>query len=159
VRGELLRRFPGTIVYLAKSTGGTPPEPGTEELHPVFRAGLEPDVLCFGFDITSTDARGSPGWFVVFQQQPSEPRFGLVEASSGDPGTAPQSWEVLSWGHLAADEDALRDMVYAPATPPSSAVPSGATGPAWGTHAADTAVIALQDPVRLAIHASDVVPP
>jgi hypothetical protein len=162
VRGELLRRFPGTIVHLAQAvaaSGTTPREPGTVELYPAFQGKLGVDVSFYAFDLPAADARGTPGWFVVFRQQPVEPRFGLVEASDAEVGKAPATWQLLSWAHLASTAQALATMRYAPALPPASATPANpGTGAAWGTHAADIADIALQDPVRVAIHASDMLP-
>ena len=57
-------------------------------MHPAFRGSLQPDVSFFGFDLT-VDAgdrrptRRRPGYFIVIQEQPTEPRFGF------DVGTTP----------------------------------------------------------------------
>ncbi len=92
MRAELLRRYPNAIVYAVRATlpvGQTKPRPGTEEVYPLFRGDLQPDLVFFGFNLSAGQARGSasdPGWFFMIQQQPSEPRFGLnVGASSLDP--------------------------------------------------------------------------
>ena len=162
VRAELLRRFPGTVVHLAQAlpaTASTPREPGPIERYPAFQGRVGEDVAFYAFDLPAADARANPGWFVVFRQQPGEPRFGLVEALDGQVGGAPASWQLLSWAHLATTPQELHDMVYAPALAPATATPANATGAAWGTHAADIADIALQDPVRVAIHAGDMIPP
>ena len=162
VRAELLRRFPGTVVHLAqaqRAAPNAPREPTAIERYPAFQGRLGDDAAFYAFDLPAADARADPGWFVVFRQQPGEPRFGLVEALDPEIGGKPQSWQLLSWAHLATTPQQLADMVYAPALAPATATPANATGAAWGTHAADIADIALQDPVRVAVHASDMIPP
>ena len=49
VRGELFARYPGTIVYLTRST--TPGTAGSERVLPAFRAPLTPDMTFFGFAV------------------------------------------------------------------------------------------------------------
>jgi hypothetical protein len=125
IRAELLRRYPNAIVYAARAVvppGQTRPRPGPQELYPVFRGDLEPDLVFFGFSLTAAQARGGgadPGWFFVLQQQPGEPRFGLD--------------------------------VGAPAPDPDFVHPTG--------DSAVTARALLQRPVRVAIHATSLVPP
>ena len=124
IRAELLRRYPNAIIYAVRAVvpaGQTRPKPGTQELYPVFRGDLEPDLVFFGFSLTAAQARGGgtdPGWFFMLQQQPSEPRFGV------DVGTQ------------------LPDL--------NNLHPSG--------DAAATARALLQRPVRVAIHASALLP-
>ena len=84
VRGELLRRYPNSVIYAvaAVSSGGparlvTDPN---DERHPLFRGTLKPDVTFLGFDLKRDDAIAGPGWFFVIQEQPTEPRFGLDAA-------------------------------------------------------------------------------
>ena len=128
---------------------------------PVFSGRLEPDVTFLGFDIGIADARGDgdqPGWFVAFQEQPTEPRFGLAEKSSS--GTGPWTWRDLSWedvvltpgGHIDVDETS------------KSAVRGGQRPadliltPAWDGRADTLAAITLDPAFRLFVHASDLVP-
>ena len=107
IRGDLLRRYPNTVIYAVRAGATTDGKRslGTEESHPIFRGTLKPDVTFFGFDLVESQVRGTtgpggdPGWFFVFQEQPAEPRFGLDLPSSYG-GTA-ASWNDLSWGHLA----------------------------------------------------------
>jgi hypothetical protein len=147
---------------------------GTEERHPLFRGTLEPDVTFIGFDLTREEARGSTdrtkpqGWFIVFQQEPSAPRFGFEE-----PGAYPmpqvKEWGKLSWGHFAADAQGLAVLEFAPATAqptPVAIAESPAGDPEnpgdasnkWGQDAAQTAFVALSRPVRVAIHAEMMIP-
>jgi hypothetical protein len=124
MRAELLRRYPNAIIYAVRATlpaGQTRPRPGTQEMYPLFRGDLQPDLVFFGFGLSAAQARGDgtdPGWFFMIQQQPSEPRFGLdVGAASPDP----------NYLHPTGD-------------------------------AAATARPLLQRPVRVAIHASALLP-
>ncbi len=175
VRGELLRRFPTAMVYAARAefevvdgrvTRGRVPT--DEERYPLFRGTLEPDVTFVGFDLEEDEARGDPepengrpGWFLVIQQQPTEPRFGLDEAAGFADTLAPvDSWDNLSWGHLAADADALADMTHIRFGSELPRIRPGIepSGVGWGMNAAQQAFITLQKPVRVAIHADDMLP-
>jgi hypothetical protein len=175
VRAELLRRYPHTIVYAVKTVRtSSGRDLGSEERHPLFRASLEPDVTFFGFDLTVADVRGvddpqSPnqGWYLVFQEQPTEPRFGL-DVPSGALGAIAGAWSDLSWGHLAATEDALQALTYidldADLPDTRQIAQSGSAkwhatkglGPAGAT-ASHLAYITLQQPMRVAIHGSDMI--
>jgi hypothetical protein len=174
VRGELLRRYPNTIVYVAKTVhGASGREPGTDERHPLFRGALEPDVTFFGFDLTVDEVRGvddpaSPnqGWYFVFQEQPAEPRFGL-DVATGAGGVA-LAWSDLSWGHLAATEEELQAVVYIDLDTelPDTRQIAETGGAAWhasagqgpaGATAAHLAHITIQQPMRVALHGSDMI--
>lgn len=172
VRGELLRRYPNTIVYAVKAvTGPLGRELGTQELHPLFRGTMQPDVTFFGFDLKAADALGtntpgSPdqGWFFVFQEQPAEPRFGLDVAGTAL-GGAPTKWSDLAWSHLATTEAQFANLRHIdldtdqPDTrqvvDPGSASWHADTGlgPSGAT-AAHLAYITLQQPMRVAMHGS-----
>jgi hypothetical protein len=102
VRGELFKRYPNAIVYAAKAKrnpDGTRVMDDANELYPLFRGTLSPDMTFLGFNLTEADARGgtntSPdGYFFVFQEQPSEPRFGLEPTPDISP--VPH-WADLAW--------------------------------------------------------------
>ena len=165
VRGQLLRRFPDAGVLAIEATGATPRGLGTAEKWPVFEGRLEPDINFFGFDLSRTEAKtggaAGAGWFFVIQQHPTKPHYGLEEeelATANVPGAHPATWAELSWAHLCATQAELDRLSYAPATPLASATPTNPAGPAWGKDSAQTAVVALRSPVRIAIHASDVLP-
>jgi hypothetical protein len=174
VRGDVLRRFPNTIVYAceAELDGNDDRALGTEERYPLFRGTLEPDMTFFGFALTpaevrgSTDAGADQGWFFVLQEQPTEPRFGLDFATTY--AARVRDWNDISWGSLAADAGALAGMRYVdldaelPETSVSSSAGDGVT--AWhadagdgdtGSRASDLAYITFQRPFRVAIHGSD----
>jgi hypothetical protein len=172
IRGEVFRRYPHTIVYAVEARREEGVRvPGETELAPVFRGSLPPDTYFFGFELTARQARGGDGdegWFFVLQEQASEPKFGLdaaVVAAQGRPG----SWADLSWGHLVPPDGDPRTIVYIdldadhPRTDISTLLDARwhadrGIGPAGAT-AADLAYITLQQPVRVAIHGADMLPP
>lgn len=117
LRGELLRRFPRTTIYLARARRTQPDptrpavyglapvtgSPGNEdyaEKYPVFTGDLPPDIVFHGFDVTPGDAVGSdtaadPGYYLVFQEPPTETRLGLdAERAAGVPF---RTWSQLAW--------------------------------------------------------------
>jgi hypothetical protein len=112
IRGELLRRYPNAVIFAGKAKAGQGGDNGkvldeTDERYPIFRGTLSPDITFLGFNLSAADARGgtaaSPlGYFFVFQEQPTEPRFGL-EPQSSDPVT---QWEDLAWTNFAILDDA-----------------------------------------------------
>jgi len=119
IRGELLRRYPNTVIYAVRAAEtddgrdlSTNPD---DERHPVFRGTLQPDVTFVGFDLTPDDVVTGSGWFFVLQQQPTEPRFGLDEAPYLEGKTdVPElaTWNDLNWAHLAPDEAALKELGF-----------------------------------------------
>ena len=164
IRGELLQRYPDAVIYAVKALrqpGGkrVPSTAAGAERYPVFRGTLPQDVTFLAFDLTASEARGRgrlPGWFFVIQQQPTEPRFGLDEA--GWQSGQPAGWRDLTWGHLVT-QNQFAGMTHAPVSGsrPESWAFSADAGVRWGKQAesAHIAYIALQRPVRVAIHADD----
>jgi hypothetical protein len=101
VRGELFKRYPNAIVYAgkAKRDGQTRVLDETDERYPIFRGTLPNDITFLGFNLSRADAKGgtaqSPeGFFFIFQQQPTEPRFGLEPVEDANPIT---HWSDLAW--------------------------------------------------------------
>jgi hypothetical protein len=127
VRGELFRRYPNAIVYAGKAKrnpDGTRVLDETDERYPLFRGTLSPDMTFLGFNLTAADARGgttsSPdGFFFVFQEQPSEPRFGLEPTPDISP--VPH-WADLAWTNFGSANDGAPG-----ALPPISGISSTAT--------------------------------
>jgi hypothetical protein len=163
------------------------PDPNSPEKYPIFRGKLDPDATFLGFDLDISQIRGStnksdgrPGWFFIIEGPPTEPRFGLDELldfSDNNVGQDPDTWHAISWGDLIrpqgseqANEKALAQMAYAPVDPPASSkyrspdlkgrgsTPAPDSETYWGFNAAHMAYITLQLPVRLAIHADDMLP-
>jgi hypothetical protein len=101
VRGELFKRYPTAIVYAgkAKRADNRRVLDETDERYPIFRGTLPNDITFLGFNLSQKDARGgtqsSPeGFFFIFQQQPTEPRFGLEPVEDASPIT---HWSDLAW--------------------------------------------------------------
>jgi hypothetical protein len=169
IRGELLRRYPNTVIYAVKAvSGGTqpdlPPDP-LPEIHPIFRGTLEPDVTFLGFDLTADEVRKDAGYFFVLQQQPTEPRFGLDAApfsrQPGKPDKLPalQSWDDLNWGHLAGNPTELNALAHVSVNDKNvQPKPTDNHQGKWGHNSAHMAYITKQRLVRIAIHASQMLP-
>lgn len=142
LRSSLLRRYPNAVIYLtpAIKAGAGAPDPDAlvpdlnpaNEQPPIFRGSLPPDVSFFGFPVT-TDAAiardGGFGYYVIIQEHPTEPRFGIDAGVSVAPAT-----------HLVIG-----------ANPPQGLDLNGGR---WNTNAAEMARITRRLPVRMAIHAS-----
>jgi hypothetical protein len=146
LRGELLRRYPNTIISVVQA------EPGpnnqriltTTERFPVFKGSMEPDLVFFGFNLSEADAIAGDGWYFVLAEHPTEPRFGL------EPGAGPAvlgTWNELGWPQVIVTHNHL-DLS---ATPPPSGALEGAT---WNVDSAQQASITFRRPVRLALHAT-----
>lgn len=136
LRSALLRRYPNAIIFLTPALIGTPSAP-PPDIHPIFNGAMEPDVDFVGFPITPAAAIGSlgnPGYFVVIQEHPTEPRFGLDAAVTTALGNK---------SHLAIG------------TQPPAGVPL--KGRTWGKNSAHMAEITRRLPVRITIHASQLV--
>ena len=160
LRSELLRRYPGSIVYLcrAKQVGEDLMLDDGTIIVPTFRGDLPPDVSFVGFPIKPDDLRanGDPWWFVI-AQPPSEPRFGLDDPSDEMPET-PTSSDDLAWPHMSPDPANHAPAPFAISDPPTlqGRLVDGMT---WGASAAVQAHLTYQHPVRVAIRAADLMPP
>jgi hypothetical protein len=127
VRGELLRRYPDAIIYAApaKLVGDARTiDDSAPEQHPIFHGALAPDMNFFGFNISVDDAKGDgaipEGYFFVFQQHPSGPRFGLEPSANG---TVSQ-WSDLAWTNFGSTpSDQAPAALAAPATGAPTARP------------------------------------
>ncbi len=172
VRGDLLKKYPDTIIYAQKAKfpddttdfSTVPRKLDEEKKYPLFSALIEPDIHFFGFDLNAEEARGlrakteadaKPGWFFILQERPGEIRFGVDV--DGDPGS-PEHWSDLHQNnaafkgqHLDANDDAV---VTAPA---SNNIISG-KAVKWGFNSTNFAQILYQDPVLLAVHGDKMIP-
>lgn len=117
VRGELLRRYPNTDIFVAKAveddgdrvpalpdTHVTRDDAGDDVKFHEFRGTLDPDMTFFGFDLSPEEALYDPyqdpgreepddhadeGWFFVLQEPPAETRFGMDVGTEEDVGSTP----------------------------------------------------------------------
>jgi len=171
LRSDLLKKYPTTVIYAAQGVwpeGFGSREMGTVEKYPVFHAEVGPDLTFVGFDLTIPEAKGSseradnqPGWFFVLKQRPGEPRFGLDLADAPAEALV-TNWDDISWGNLAATQPDFDAIVNVDLSHPLHNVNvSGPNNPdqvAWAANAADMAYILYQDPVLVAVHASEMLP-
>ena len=138
---------------------------------PIFRSIMHPDVIFVGFDIRPDELRGNledtstkvnAGWFFVIQEQLPELRFGLDErkgSSVGNPTLPLNNWDDLSWDYMDPLSDSNYIVLGGPLENNELKARTGSGGKSiggveWRSHAGDMANIALQQPVRIAIHAS-----
>lgn len=168
IRGELLRKYPGTIIYLQKAQWISFDEPrklvpGTEK-YPVFTGHVDPDIYLLGFAANADEVRGghldvnNPGYFVVFQERAGEIRFGADEASSNPPQPIPNiaKWDDVNWGLIKTNPaaDGFINMTRQ-FTVTAAENPDGVT---WNNNAATVAYALLQSPVKLNVHAEGLIP-
>jgi hypothetical protein len=168
IRGELLRRYPGVVIYAVKAVihngrralATDFPDGVAQPLEsqPLFRGTLGADVTFVGFDLTREQVLAEPGWFFVLQQQPTEPRFGLDDDpfGPGESGVVPPltTWDDLNWAHIAGTPEALNRLSHLPVTT-THLTPKQPVKGTWGRNAAHMAYITKQLPVRVAIHAGE----
>ena len=172
VRGELLRRYPSAIVYAILATGGQdkPVFDDSRIIMPIFRGSLKPDFTFIGFPIIEQQARtGIPNadpakkedyWFVI-AEHPTEPRFGLHNPEWNTLLAAPASPDDVTWAHVARTPLELSALAYAPTSAPFPPLQGAHLGPAplnvqYGQDAAAQAHITYRNPVRVVMHANDV---
>jgi hypothetical protein len=177
LRAEVLRRYPNMVIYATRAkwnATGTRDVDDTTESHPAFSGQLGIGVGFWGFDLTVTQVKGGPqpsddpGWFFILQEAPTEPRCGLEPAVTFDGKVA--DWPDIAWGNVATDATALAAITYLDlnaALPDTTVVADpkhaiwhadAGTGPT-GARASDLAYITYREPVRIAVHASLMIPP
>lgn len=140
---------------------------------PLYEAKVDPDIYFFGFDLTVDAARGGsgadpaddPGWFIVIKERPGEPRFGL-DVDQPAP-TAPNVWADLAWSDITLDRSFLQPGM--PAKTLTEPPMADEKHPQWidddqvdwndTISAAETAYVLFQQPVLVAVHASEMLAP
>jgi hypothetical protein len=144
LKGELLRRYPNTIVSVVPAQSNLD---GTLNLEtgarfPVFQGSIDPDMVFFGFALSKDAAVAGAGWYFVLAEHPTEPRFGFEPSPVSG---ALATWNDLAWPQVAAPHNHV-DLSAPPPSPPLE-------GAAWNASSAQQAFIAFRRPVRLAFHA------
>jgi hypothetical protein len=174
VRGEVLLRYPTTIVYAAKAVRNTtdpslpplilpPADDPNANLFPNLHGSLDPDIRFFGFPLSIQNALAGDGWFFVLQQHPGEPVFGFeVESRSALISFKEVTWSMVLGvpGAAAAAAAAPRYLSFKQASPAiqeflATLGPRAAT---WGSTSADVAHNTLRRPTRVAYHAKEMIP-
>jgi hypothetical protein len=170
VKGDLLRRYPATIITAERgrttvADGNTdfindPPTPGESVLaREVFRGWLDPDIAYVALDIPigtllwhdDPDIRHC--WYISFRQPLEEPRLGLDDNAAAQPGSNVEG-NVADWswqGVINGDPRSTSDPHLHPAqlrNAPPGAVP----------HSAQVARNLYQPPFRLLLRAFEYLP-
>jgi len=155
VRGDLLRRYPNSIVYGTPSRADRKLDqnPAVVEL-PVFGGKLDPDITFVGFNLTVEQISPEPGWFFVIQEQPTEPRFGLDEPNGPTPTLT--NWSNLSWVHVNVAGGGHLPLSALSSSLNLALAGLGSPRAKWRQDAAHMAAITFQRPFRVAVHSSDV---
>ena len=168
IRGDLLKRYPNTIIYAMKAKKGEGLEleladesgqnltiDSPDIKFPIYKAEVKPDITFLGFDLSIEEAKGDfgdneHGWFFVIKEVPGEPRFGLDEDAPDSPEGL--KWDNLSWEGFGSNVKALRMNQNPPANLNGLDNPDNVN---WNTNSADLAYILYQKPVMIAIHARE----
>lgn len=168
VRGDLLRKYPNTLIYAVEATtitvgGNTYPKrkEGAEPRMPIFMGALPPDITFVGFDLMENDVREGAGWFFVFEEPFAEARFGMDLPPSQPPNAATGFWNELSWGHIHQDANYVPIQGGGPLVSGVSTTKGDGLGQPsllWGRDSAAMAAITLQPPVRILMHSSLMLP-
>lgn len=180
VRGDVLRRYPGTVVTAVRSgppdaQGRHRPLDGVDALVPTFVIQVDAQTNAYAFAIPEPElltpaSVEAPGWFFVFAENGYRMRFGFdVPPDPPDPPDPPapprnlNSWNDAAWpapdgSSHPADVPVVRSHAIAglPFGPPGD---TAADRPLWNRDAADIARITLQKPFRVAVQADLLVRP
>jgi hypothetical protein len=161
IRGDLLKRYPNTIIYAVKAQKNDPGVPilpknfeQGELRFPVFKATLPPDLTFLGFPFTIAQAKGSdrdPGMFIILEERIGEPRFGLNTTKA-----ELETWNNLSWEDFFSGSMVGQYLDKGKNQPK----PQNPAGQSWTVNASSAvrAWITMRQPVRVAIHASQMLP-
>ncbi|MGE0449065.1 MAG: hypothetical protein AB7Q29_05710 [Vicinamibacterales bacterium] len=172
VRGDLLRRYPSTHVYVCRGVwDGTTVRPDdTRIAEAVLQGSIDRRTSFFGFPIAAADLRGdrrnpirtggSAGWFIVFEEPATGPRFGLDTAADdgSDLVSGAAAWNDLSWGHLVPPQGSIEALTHVNSGSLPIRTPRTIDGVTWGRNAAHMAAITWQRPFRLYVHADRLLP-
>ncbi|HVN82610.1 MAG TPA: hypothetical protein VMW38_26740, partial [Terriglobia bacterium] len=155
VRGEVLRRYPRTIVYAAPGRiDGTRLTLDTSVpwTAPQFLLRLDATTTVFAFPLTVAQVHsdlpnGKAGYYFVFSEPVTGPRFNF-DVSTPEPF---EHWTDLGWDRVPqARGFAVAGLDLAP---PS--LETGPNSPRWNRDSADTARIAFARPFRVGYHADE----
>lgn len=144
VRGELLRRFPGTALLAVRGENGKLPAAfGGTQATPL---ALDETTTLYLVADLSAERAIAEDWFLVFR----EPMHGTQFGYDSGPAVPVAKWADLTWAAVGQDAGRHVQVGHVPGTPDD---PPG--DPAkWGRDPADMARIAFQQPFQLAFRAS-----
>ncbi|MGC0334203.1 hypothetical protein RKD23_007193 [Streptomyces sp. SAI-170] len=146
VRGDLLRRFPGTALLAVRGVEGKLPD-AFDGVQATPLALDESTVLYLFAGLDAERARAED-WFFVFREPMRGTQFGF---DSGATLPETKTWADLTWDGVALDAARCVRVGQPPGTPTALTQPDP---PVWGRDAADMARIAFQQPFQLAFRAT-----
>jgi hypothetical protein len=160
VRGEVLRRYPGTSVTALRGVpdgdGRFRPDFEQSPVMPVFAVKVDEETSVYAFPIPAeelTTPEGAAAWFFVFAEHSFRIRFGFAENAPGPLA----SWADAAWPPPGGQADGCVPVErgHAVAGVPFPGPPGNLAleDPQWTKDGADIARIAVQRPFRVAIQA------
>lgn len=157
IRGDLLKKYPNTVVKAQEAKFDSSGELIGDIKMPVLEAKIDPDIYFLGFsgldEMTAKGDENSPGWFFVLEERVGESRFGF---DLNDTALL-KKWSDVSWGNIGAlPGQCIQLENTIPFTP---SVDTDDTQVAWPpADSAQMAYILYQQPVKIAVHASRLLP-
>lgn len=158
VRGQLLRRFPDTVIYAvpARPDGTISADPAAA-VNPILWGNLGDDLVYVGFALSRDEVEAGDGWCFVLAEQPAASRFGL---DTPGPGTGTlDTWSDLTWAHVGVEPGGHLDLTASGLAdedqPLSLPLAPGSGAAVFGRNSAHLAAITLQRPFRAVLHSSD----
>lgn len=154
LRGDFLLRYPNTLIYAEEAQWTDRPsrKPQSKHIFPSLRVYPVPGIVLLGFDLPKKPGKASrndPGWFFIFEEPPTDTRFGLDFSREG----ALKSWRELSWKDVTpSDRPAAKYLGLGDF--PRSSPPPTPKEVEWGKSSAHMAYITLQKPYRRLVHSS-----
>ncbi|MBP0455114.1 hypothetical protein J5Y04_37200 [Kitasatospora sp. RG8] len=150
IRGEVLRRYPGTVVLAAKSVDRTVEGPDVQWKEPSFVLPVDERTNLYGFSALTAAQAVAEHWMFVMREPMRGVHFGFdLRTAQSPPFT---SWADLTWDEVPTVNGFVVPRVV-DGKPP--ALPGPADPPKWeGLDAADFARIVFQQPFQLAFSAN-----
>lgn len=187
VRGDLLKRYPNTIIYAQRAQWSTDPrrqnelvlidesgaitsaDPANPDVRfPLFKAQVEPDIHFIGFNLTPLEVRGAEGLEETAQARTTIPAnqlgwFFVLQEMVGEPRfgldeTSATPPQTNKWDNLSWQN--LGEVALIDFNRPFAQPMPGTAAPndpAWGANAADVAAILYQKPVLVAVHGRELI--
>jgi hypothetical protein len=181
IRGDLLKRYPNTIIYAQRARWGqsgadalrlvlwdetgeksenNPADPNIR--FPLFKASVAPDIHFIGFNLSVEEVRGDPALAETQAAKNTIPPlklgwFFVLKEVVGEPRfgldeNPPEADGALRWDNLSWDHLGADVKVIDVAKPFVLPLSGSTAGADWGSNAADMAFILYQKPVLVAIH-------
>lgn len=183
IRGDLLKRYPNTIVYAMRAKWDTDPDhldnlviwdesgenltlSDPNILYPLYKAEVKPDITFLGFDLTVEEARGHPDLAETAQARATIPAnklgwFFVIKEVPGEPRfgldeeftTNPSEFK---WDNMSW-KNLGNDVALIDPAAALNPNPPGTNphGINWNSNSADLAYILYQKPVLVAVHSRE----